>query len=48
MRAANRVGARWVVLMNADEAGRQVAQLKEMAGGEQREVAWPDLAEALA
>ena len=48
MRAANRLAARWVVLMNAEEAGRRVAQLKEMAGGEQREVAWLDLPEALA
>jgi histidyl-tRNA synthetase len=48
MRAANRVGAPWVVLMNAEEASRQVAQLKEMAGGGQREVAWRDLPEALA
>ena len=48
MRAANRVGARWVALMNAEEAARQVVQLKEMAGGEQRVIAWRDLAEALA
>jgi histidyl-tRNA synthetase len=48
MRAANRVEARWVALLNADEASRQVVQLKEMAGGEQREVAWRDLPEALA
>ncbi|HEY8681488.1 MAG TPA: histidine--tRNA ligase [Candidatus Dormibacteraeota bacterium] len=48
MRAANKVGAPWVVLMNAEEASRQVAQLKEMAGGGQREVAWRDLPEALA
>src|ERR1700736_729707 len=43
MRAANKVGAPWVVLMTAEEASRQVAQLKEMAGGGQREVAWRDL-----
>jgi histidyl-tRNA synthetase len=47
MRAANKVGAPWVVLMNAEEASRQVAQLKEMAGGGQREVAWQDLPKAL-
>jgi histidyl-tRNA synthetase len=47
MRAANKVGAPWVVLMNAEEASRQVAQLKEMAGGGQREVAWRDLPKAL-
>jgi histidyl-tRNA synthetase len=47
MRSANRLAARWVVLMNAAEASRRVAQLKAMTSGEQREVAWPDLPEAL-
>ena len=48
MRAANKLGARWVVLMNAGEAARRVAQLKPMEGGDQREVAWQELPEALA
>ena len=48
MRSANKLGVRWVALMNAEEAGRRVVQLKEMAGGQQREVAWADLSEALA
>ncbi|HYM66273.1 MAG TPA: histidine--tRNA ligase [Patescibacteria group bacterium] len=43
MRSANRIGARWVVLLSAEDAARRVAQLKEMAGGEQEEVAWSDL-----
>lgn len=43
MRSANRAGARWVLLMNADEARRKVVQLKEMASSEQVEVAWSDL-----
>jgi histidyl-tRNA synthetase len=43
MRAANRLGPRWVAIMNPDEARRRVVQLKEMAGGEQREVGWDDL-----
>ena len=47
MRAANRLGSRWVAIMNAEEAKRRVVQLKEMAGGEQHEVGWSDLAEAL-
>ena len=47
MRSANRMAARWVVLMNADEADRRVVQLKEMASSEQVEVAWADLQEAL-
>jgi histidyl-tRNA synthetase len=48
MRAADKTGARWVAIMNADEAGRRVVQLKNLVGGEQREVAWDDLAEAIA
>ena len=48
MRSANKVGVRWVALMNAEEAGRRVLQLKEMTSGAQREVHWADLPEALA
>jgi histidyl-tRNA synthetase len=48
MRAANKLGARWVVLISAEEASRQTAQLKEMASGEQVEVAWADLPTRLA
>ena len=48
MRAADRFGCRWVAIFNADEARRKVVQLREMASGEQREVAWQDLPEALA
>lgn len=47
MRSANRTGARWVLLMNAEEAGRQVVQLKEMASSEQVEVAWSELGQEL-
>lgn len=43
MRSANKLGARWVVLLTADEAKRRMAQLKEMVSGEQVEVAWADL-----
>ena len=43
MRAANKLGARWVVLITEGDAKRRVAQLKEMASGEQVEVAWTDL-----
>jgi histidyl-tRNA synthetase len=43
MRAANKLGARWVVLITEEDAKRRVAQLKEMASGEQVEVAWTDL-----
>jgi histidyl-tRNA synthetase len=48
MRSANKVGARWVALMNASEAARKVVQLREMAAGGQLELAWASLPEALA
>jgi len=48
MRSANKLGARWVVLLGASEAQRHVAQLKDMASGEQVEVPWKELAEGLA
>ena len=48
MRSANKLGARWVVLLSEAEAARKVAQLKDMASGEQAEVAWADLVERLA
>jgi histidyl-tRNA synthetase len=47
MRSANKLGARWVVLLSEAEVQRKVAQLKEMASGEQVEVAWMDLPERL-
>jgi len=48
MRAADRSGARWAVIMNAEEAGRQLAQLRDLLSGGQREVAWDALPEAIA
>jgi len=48
MRSANRLGARWVVLITASEAERRVAQLKEMASGDQAEFSWDKLPERLA
>ncbi len=48
MRAANKLGARWVVLITEEDAKRRTAQLKEMASGEQVEVAWTDLPVRLA
>jgi histidyl-tRNA synthetase len=47
MRSANKLGARWVVLLTEAEVGRKVAQLKDMASGEQAELAWTDLPERL-
>ena len=48
MRAANKLGVRWVVLITEEDARRRTAQLKEMASGEQVEVAWTDLPVRLA
>ena len=48
MRSANKLGAALGRPDDPEEAHRQVVQLKEMAGGEQREVAWTELPEALA
>jgi histidyl-tRNA synthetase len=48
MRSANKLGARWVVLLTEEEAKRHTAQLKEMVSGAQTEVAWADLPANLA
>src|SRR5215472_3078730 len=47
MRAADRSGARWAVIMNPEEAERQVAQLRDLVSGDQREVAWDALPSAI-
>jgi histidyl-tRNA synthetase len=47
MRAADRTGARWAAIMNADEAERRLVQLRDLVSGDQREVAWDALPEAL-
>jgi histidyl-tRNA synthetase len=47
MRSANKLGARWVVLIGKAEVGKRVAQLKDMASGEQVEVPWQELPERL-
>ena len=48
MRSANKLGARWVVMLSAEEAPRRVARLRDMASGEQAEVSWDELPERLA
>ncbi len=48
MGAADKLGAQWAVLFNAEQAKRHVAQLRDMRTGEQREVSWSDLPELLA
>jgi histidyl-tRNA synthetase len=48
MRSANKLGARWVVLLSAEDVKQRNAQLKEMASGDQVAVAWDDLPARLA
>jgi len=48
MRSANKLGARWVILLNEEDAKRRFAQLKEMVSGEQVEVPWTELPVRLA
>src|SRR5437899_5485309 len=48
MRSADKLGARWVVLVSAAEVLRRVARLRDMTSGEQAEVAWDQLPERLA
>jgi histidyl-tRNA synthetase len=48
MKSANKLGARWVVLIEEEGVKRHTAQLREMASGEQVEVAWADLPAKLA
>jgi histidyl-tRNA synthetase len=48
MRSANKLGARWVVLLAPDDAARRVAQLRDMSSGEQKEVPWDELPRRLA
>jgi histidyl-tRNA synthetase len=48
MRSANKLGARWVVLLTTEDAKQRKAQLKEMVSGEQVAVAWEDLPARLA
>jgi histidyl-tRNA synthetase len=48
MRSANRLGARWVVLLSPEDAARRVSQLRDMTSGEQSEVAWDELPTKLA
>jgi histidyl-tRNA synthetase len=48
MRSANKLGARWVVLLSADDAAKRVARLRDMTSGEQTELAWVELPTRLA
>ena len=48
MRSANKVGAKWVVLLSAEDTKRRTAQLKDMASGEQEQLDWTELPTRLA
>lgn len=43
MRSANKVGAKWVVLLTPESAKRRIAQVRDMARGDQKELAWVEL-----
>ena len=47
MRSANRLAARWVVLLAPEDAARRVAQLRDMTSGDQQEVPWTELPQRL-
>jgi histidyl-tRNA synthetase len=48
MRSAGKLGVRWVAILNAEEAQAHKARLRDMASHEQRELAWEEVAPALA
>src|ERR1700737_3482737 len=43
MKWANKLGAKWVVLLTPDTAKRRTAQLREITSGEQTELDWVEL-----
>src|SRR5229473_2840084 len=48
MKWANKLGAKWVVLLTPEYAKRRAAQLREMTSGEQTELDWAELPTRLA
>jgi histidyl-tRNA synthetase len=48
MKWADKLGARWVVLLTPDSAKRRTAQVREMTSGEQTELDWVELPTRLA
>jgi histidyl-tRNA synthetase len=48
MRAADKLGARWAVLISAGDTARHVAKVRDMVSGEQAEVPWDELPQRLA
>jgi len=43
MRLANRLGAKWVVLLTPDEASRRTARVRDMSSGAQEQLDWAEL-----
>lgn len=48
MKSANKLGAKWVVLLTPQDAKRRTAQLRDMSSGDQTELAWTELPTRLA
>jgi len=48
MKSANKLGAKWVVLLTPEDTRRRTAQLRDMSSGEQTELAWTELPTRLA
>ena len=48
MRSANKGGARWVVLLSAEDAAKRMARLRDMTSREQTELQWVELPTRLA
>jgi len=48
MKSANKLGAKWVVLLTPADAKRRRAQIREMTSGEQTELDWAELPTRLA
>ncbi len=47
MGTADKLGARWALLFNGEDAKRRAARLRDLASGEQVEVRWEELADKL-
>jgi histidyl-tRNA synthetase len=48
MRAANKLGAKFVVLLSTEDAARRMARLRDMSSGEQTDLDWVELPTRLA
>jgi histidyl-tRNA synthetase len=47
MRSAGNSGARWAAILGTDEAARRSVQLRDLVSGEQKEIAWDQIEEAV-